>query len=86
MGILNAGFFGIKMSHAFFISYCSIYGRIALIFSSFHPLLDEALRIMAVLKKVDINVIPLSGNLVDYLWDDRPEEHFGEVSSTNLFV
>ncbi|CAG9534607.1 unnamed protein product [Cercopithifilaria johnstoni] len=39
----------------------------------------EALRIMAVLKKVDINVVPLKGNLVDYLWHDRPEESFGKI-------
>ncbi|VDM91873.1 unnamed protein product [Onchocerca ochengi] len=34
---------------------------------------------MALLKKVDINVVPLKGNLVDYLWHDRPEEYFGRI-------
>ncbi|VBB28664.1 unnamed protein product [Acanthocheilonema viteae] len=39
----------------------------------------EALRIMAVLKKFDINVVPLRGNLVDYLWHDKPEENSGKI-------
>ncbi|KAM3728887.1 Xaa-Pro aminopeptidase [Dirofilaria immitis] len=39
----------------------------------------EALRIMDVLKKVGINVVPLDGNLVDYIWHDRPGENFGKI-------
>lgn len=43
-------------------------------------LLDEALRTMDALKKVDVNMVPLKGNLVDYIWHDRPKEHFGKVN------
>uniref|UniRef100_A0A915Q3N2 Aminopeptidase P N-terminal domain-containing protein n=1 Tax=Setaria digitata TaxID=48799 RepID=A0A915Q3N2_9BILA len=39
----------------------------------------EALRLMDVLGKVDIIVLPLKGNLVDYIWNDRPEECFGQI-------
>lgn len=35
---------------------------------------------MALLKKVNINVVPLKGNLVDYIWHDRPQEKFGKVN------
>ncbi|VDK75485.1 unnamed protein product [Litomosoides sigmodontis] len=39
----------------------------------------EALRIMNALKKIDISVVPLKGNLVDCLWHDRPKENSGKI-------
>ncbi|VDN03846.1 unnamed protein product [Thelazia callipaeda] len=44
---------------------------------------DEALRIMSTLNKVGITVVPLKGNLVDYIWHDRPPEHFGKILVLN---
>lgn len=41
--------------------------------------LAEAVRLMANLRRVGINVLPLKGNLVDIIWDDRPKEHYGMV-------
>ncbi|KAK6111849.1 Metallopeptidase M24 family protein [Brugia pahangi] len=43
----------------------------------------DALQIISALKKVDISVIPLKGNLVDYIWYDRPEEYFGKILVMN---